>query len=126
VALSLALEASRAECAALRIAHTHTHNALTETQAAYDSLLIQLKEEGSMLSQRDRDRYKAALKDLRDYEIYKEVVEAAMEKLQRELENVVKENRDLRTSREQEERIGLKHKRFVFLCFLPSSKLTAK
>ena len=31
-----------------------------------------------MLSKRDRERYRSALKDIKDYEIYKEVMEAAM------------------------------------------------
>ncbi len=45
-----------------------------------------------MLEKRDKDRYKNALKDLKDYEIYKEVMETAMMRLQNELEATVKEN----------------------------------
>ncbi len=45
-----------------------------------------------MLTKRDRDRYRSALKDLRDYEIYKEVMETAMVRLQAELELYAKEN----------------------------------
>ena len=45
-----------------------------------------------MLEKRDKERYKHALKDLKDYEIYKEVMETAMMRLQNELENLAKEN----------------------------------
>ncbi len=45
-----------------------------------------------MLEKRDKDRFKNALKDLKDYEIYKEVMETAMMRLQSELENLAKEN----------------------------------
>ncbi len=45
-----------------------------------------------MLEKRDKDRFKNALKDLKDYEIYKEVMETAMVRLQSELENLAKEN----------------------------------
>jgi hypothetical protein len=45
-----------------------------------------------MLTKRDRDRYRSALKDLKDYEIYKEVMETAMVRIQVELETYAKEN----------------------------------
>jgi hypothetical protein len=45
-----------------------------------------------MLEKRDKERYKHALKDLKDYEIYKEVMETAMMRLQNELEKLSKEN----------------------------------
>ena len=35
---------------------------------------------------RDQDKYRRALKDLKDYEIYKEVMEATMIRMQQELE----------------------------------------
>jgi hypothetical protein len=73
--------------------------------------MSQLKEEGSMLSKRDRERYKAAMKDLKDYEIYKDVMETAMMRLQNELEIYAKENQELRTAKELEERHIVKQKR---------------
>ena len=45
-----------------------------------------------MLNKRDKERFRSALKDLKDYEIYKEVMETAMIKLQSELEAYVTEN----------------------------------
>ena len=45
-----------------------------------------------MLNKRDRERFRNALKDLKDYEIYKEVMETAMIKLQSELEGYAAEN----------------------------------
>lgn len=51
--------------------------------------------QGSMLEKRDRDRYRCALKDLRDYEVYKSVMETAMVRLQTELETYARENKVL-------------------------------
>lgn len=45
-----------------------------------------------MLNKRDKERFRSALKDLKDYEIYKEVMETAMIKLQSELEGYAAEN----------------------------------
>lgn len=45
-----------------------------------------------MLTKRDRERFKNALKDIKDYEIYKEVMEAAMTQLQKQLEMYAQEN----------------------------------
>lgn len=44
-ALSLALEASRNEAAALKIAYNYANEKYGETKTAYDTLLEQLKEE---------------------------------------------------------------------------------
>ena len=107
----MALEASRSEANALKVALLHSNDKYEETRKAYDSLLDQLKEEvtgvcffvcmyavlltmlqGAMLNKRDKERFRSALKDLKDYEIYKEVMETAMIKLQSELEAYVAEN----------------------------------
>lgn len=63
-----------------------------------------------MLSKRDRERYKNAMKDLKDYAIYKEVMEAAMVRLQNELEKIADENKELKVAKVQEERVMLKQK----------------
>ena len=47
---------------------------------------------GAMLAKRDQERYRRAMQDLRDYDIFKEVMETAMVKLQNELTEVVTEN----------------------------------
>eukprot|EP01039_Chlorochromonas_danica_P009347 gene9347-10319_t len=103
-ALSLALEASRNEASALRIAYTYANEKYQEVKLAYNTLLDQIQEEGSMLTKRDQERYRLALKDLADYEIYKQVMEAAMVKLNNELACYVKENDHLKLMRQQEER----------------------
>ena len=48
-----------------------------------------------MLKQKDRENYHKALRDLKDYSIYKEVIEAAMVRLQSELDTVLTENKVL-------------------------------
>jgi hypothetical protein len=57
----------------LRIAYTYTNTKYLELKQQYDVLLSQLQEEGSMLAKRDKERFRGALKDLQDYEIYKQV-----------------------------------------------------
>jgi hypothetical protein len=103
-ALVVALEASRNEAAALKIAYNYANDKYNEVKAAYDKLIGQLKEEGSMLEKRDKERFKNALKDLKDYEIYKEVMETAMLRLQTELEALAKENQELRATKAYEEK----------------------
>lgn len=44
-ALTVALEASRSEAAALKVAYKFANDKYEETKSAYDSLLQQLKEE---------------------------------------------------------------------------------
>lgn len=111
-ALTLALEASRNEAAALRIAYQYAQDKYKETQAQLDTLLQQLKEEGATLRQRDKDRLKAALRDVKDYQIYKQVMETAMMKLQQQLESVVRQNEELRVSKQQDERQNQRQRSF--------------
>lgn len=111
-ALTLALEASRNEAAALRIAYQYAQDKYRETQAQLDTLLQQLKEEGATLRQRDKDRLKAALRDVKDYQIYKQVMETAMMKLQQQLESVVRQNEELRVSKQQDERQNQRQRSF--------------
>ena len=59
---------------------------------------------------RDRERFRSALKDLKDYEIYKEVMEAAMVRMQQELELYAEENSAIKNSKLQEERQIKKHR----------------
>ena len=78
-------------------------------KAAYDLLVDTIKQEGSMLRAKDRENYAKALRDLRDYAIYKEVIEAAMVRLQSELDAVMVENRSLREESEKNMR-GMRQK----------------
>jgi hypothetical protein len=100
----VALEASRNEASALKIAYNYANDKYNEIKSAYDKLIGQLREEGSMLEKRDKERFKNALKDLKDYEIYKEVMETAMMRMQSELETLAKENQELRANRAYEEK----------------------
>lgn len=84
-----------------------------ETKALYDQLVAQLKEEGGMLAKRDKERFKQAMKDLKDYEIYKQVMEAAMVRMQAELEAYAKENQELKQAKGTEERSAAKYKTAV-------------
>lgn len=111
-ALSMALEASRSEAAALRVACAYSTEQLQDLRQQHETLLQQLKEEGSMLQQRDRERFKRALKDLADYEVYKEVMEAAMLRIQNDLETALKENEDLKKSRVSDAKQAKKQKNF--------------
>lgn len=92
----LALEASRNEAAALKIAYNYSNEKYAEAKGAYENLMEQLKEQGAMLTKRDKERFRNALKDLKDYEIYKEVMEAAMTQLQKQLELYAQENQELK------------------------------
>ena len=98
IALATALEASRDETRHLKTLLSNTTARLESCQTAYDGLVSQLKEEGSMLMKKDQERYRKVLRDLRDYEIYKEVMEAAMVKLQAELDNLANENKSLQSN----------------------------
>ena len=109
--MSLALEASRNEAAALRIAYQYAQEKYKETQAQLDTLLSQLKEEGATLRARDKERLKLAIRDVKDYQIYKQVMETAMVKLQLQLESVVKQNEELRANKIQEERTSQRQRR---------------
>lgn len=102
--LRTALEAKCSEVDALMISVKYAEDKYSELKISYDKLINQLKEEGGSLEKRDKERFKNALKDLRDYEIYKEVMEAAMVRLQNELEVYAKENWALKNSKSQEDR----------------------
>jgi metal-sulfur cluster biosynthetic enzyme len=66
--------------------------------------------QGAFLVKRDKERFRAALKDLKDYEIYKEVMEAAMVRMQQELEAYAEENAAIKATRTADDRQAKKHK----------------
>jgi hypothetical protein len=66
--------------------------------------------QGAFLVKRDKERFRAALKDLKDYEIYKEVMEAAMVRMQQELEAYAEENAAIKATRAADDRQAKKHK----------------
>lgn len=69
------------------------YDSVENGNAAYMSLVQSLKENGSLLKQQDKENYKKSLKDLKDYSIYKDVMETAMVKMQTELDELVLENK---------------------------------
>lgn len=109
-ALQMALEASRSESAALKIACDYANNKYEELKEQYEELVQRLQEEGPFLVRRDRERLKNALKDLHGYEIYKEVMEAAMARLQHELETANQENAELKSQQAKEAKQARKQK----------------
>lgn len=127
-ALALALEASRNEAAALRIAYQYSQDKYKETQTQLETLLQQLKEEGATLKSRDKDRFKNALRDLKDFQIYKDVMETAMLRLQQQLDAVVKQNEELRSQKNHEERQIQRQKKWVRVilvsCYFVLTKLS--
>ena len=60
-------------------------------RSAYDGLVLRLQEEAPTLRERDRSVFLRNQQNLRDYEVYKEVMETAMVKLQNEVEALVRE-----------------------------------
>lgn len=48
---------------------------------------------------------------MKDYQIYKQVMETAMMKLQQQLESVVRQNEELRLSKQQDERQNQRQRR---------------
>ena len=99
--LAKALEESRKEANTLRLELEEANKTIETSQAAYNLLVDTIKQEGSMLKQKDRENYHKALRDLKDYAIYKEVIETAMIRLQNELDAVLLENKNLREESEK-------------------------
>jgi hypothetical protein len=48
--------------------------------------------QGSTLKVQDRAKFKATVQDLKDYEVYREVMESAMIRMQNEMDTIEKEN----------------------------------
>ena len=92
VILSTAKDEIKALTEALRV----KTEMLEEAQGAYEMLVQQLHEDGSTLKKKDRDRYRQVLAELKDYEIYKNVMESALTKMQKELEALLSDNQALK------------------------------
>ncbi|KAJ1422553.1 hypothetical protein B484DRAFT_420893 [Ochromonadaceae sp. CCMP2298] len=111
-ALHVALDAAQSEASALKLAYHYSSDKYNELKLSHEALLEQLREEGAFLVKRDRDRYRSALKDLKDYEIYKQVMEAAMVRMQQELEIYAEENQTIKAAKVQGERQSRKARDF--------------
>jgi len=91
-ALIASLEASRSEVASLRRALAIAQQSVAQYKAECERVSKISREEGETLKARDRARLKQALQDLKDYEVYREVMEAAMTRMQSEMDKIEKEN----------------------------------
>ena len=80
-ALVSSLTASRQETYAARRDLADMTEKFEACREALDRLLGELQAEGTTLQQLDRERLRKTVRDLRDYELYKNVMEAAMVRL---------------------------------------------
>ncbi len=64
-------------------------------RSMYDMLVARLRDEAPTLKERDRRQFLSSKQELRDYEVYKEVMETAMVKLQNEIKQLFEENASL-------------------------------
>lgn len=94
-ALQRALEISQNEVITLKSKLSTMTDNFEVCQTAYNTLVEQLREDGALLKSKEQERYRKAIRDIKDYEKYKEVMEAAMIKLQKELEAINNENKKL-------------------------------
>lgn len=101
VMLHKALEEQKRETACARQELEEMTSKYDSSREAYELLVDTIKQEGSMLKQKDRENYSKALRDLKDYAIYKDVIEAAMVRLQGELDTVLQENKNLKIEGEK-------------------------
>ena len=77
---------------------------------AFEKLLEELHEEGATLKAKDKDRFRKSLRDLKDYEMYKNVMEATMMRMKSELTSLMEENLKLRDSNTELRSICAKQK----------------
>jgi hypothetical protein len=112
--LAASLDVTKRECDVLRQKLLESNEKLALCQEAYDSFVAQLRDEGSLLIKREQERFKKCLQDLRDYEVYKKVMEAAMIRMQQEVSNLAEENSLLRNSKSSIEHVMRKQKTTVF------------
>jgi hypothetical protein len=66
-----------------------------------------------LLKAEDRARYKKALQDLKDYEVYREVMESAMTRMQQEMEKIEQESIESKKIQKQLEKDIRKSKRYA-------------
>ena len=79
-------------------------------RSAFELLLNELIEEGTTLKAKDKDKLRMSLRDLKDYEMYKNVMEATMMRMKVELSALMEENVNLRTSNMELRSTYTKHK----------------
>jgi hypothetical protein len=95
-ALLEALHTSREENRAAGDALAEAEERGARLTREYERLVASVQEEGYFLRAKEREKFKKALQDLRDYEVYRQVMETAMAKMQTELDLLVKENKAIK------------------------------
>lgn len=92
-ALLEALHRSRQENKNLTESVAQAEERCTKLTREYERLVGKVQEEGYFLRNKEREKLKKVMQDLQDYEVYKQVMETAMSKMQIELDLLVKENK---------------------------------
>lgn len=90
--LGAMLEAAQADVASLSAALHSTKTELARAVSAYNAL----NAEGSSLSRRDQERFKKALGEAQEHEVYRAVMEASLVRVRAEIDNVQTDNASLR------------------------------
>eukprot|EP01035_Chromulina_nebulosa_P018694 gene18694-24450_t len=108
--LKASIQSQQKEIDRLKSQLTEQTNRANDKEEAYNSLIEQLKEEGASLEKKDKERYKKALQDLRDFELYKQVLEATMQRMQTEINNYKSENQELVDAKTYNENVARKNR----------------
>ena len=87
-ALLQSLESSREEVNSLKESLHLAQQSLEHYKHEYETLKSAQVKEGQTLKAKDRERFKKALQELKDYEVYREVMEAAMSRMQNEIDKL--------------------------------------
>lgn len=88
-----ALHRSREENRSLAESLAGSEDRCAKLTREYERLVAKVQEEGYFLRNKEREKLKKVMQDLKDYEVYKQVMETAMSKMQTELDLLVKENK---------------------------------
>ena len=89
-------DSAQAEVTALKEQLATSQHKLLACEAEYETLLQELKLEGNTLKSKDKARFRKALQDVRDYEMYKTVMESTMIKIQEEMQSIAADNDQLK------------------------------
>ena len=90
--LTTALTSCQGERDTLISQLTATNEKFDACREAFDRLLDELQQEGTTLQAKDREKFRKCLRDIKDYEIYKSVMESTMLRMQTELNSLNEES----------------------------------
>jgi hypothetical protein len=91
-ALLFSLQSSRDEVDSLKKSLLLCQQSLEFHKSEHEALSSAKEGAGRTLKSKDRDRLKKALQELKDYEVYREVMEAAMSRMQNEIDKLEGDN----------------------------------